>query len=122
MGNTFKRSTLLALMLTSGCTRYPKADALFEGGVVASMAADMATTYTATRWCTEANPIIGHCGDRMPVAVYFPLVAAVHLGISYLIPPGRWRTGFQALIIGVEGHAAFRNTMIPHYGNPPPHH
>lgn len=111
-----------ALFLAMGCSHYSKGDVMLEGGVALAMTADMVTTYTATKWCTEANPIIGQCGGRIPVGIYFPLVLAAHVGLSYLIPAGRWRTTFQAVVIGTEGHAAFRNTLVEHHGNPPPKH
>jgi hypothetical protein len=77
-----------------------------------AIAADMATTFTTVDHCGETNPVIGRCGGRVPVTVFFPLVMLVHVGVSVLLPHGWWRTTFQGLTAGGEAHAAYINYVV----------
>jgi hypothetical protein len=78
----------------------------------AAVTADAATTYNAVGNCTEANPIIGQCGRGVPIPVYFMAYQALHTAIVLTLPPGKARTIVQAVTLGTEAHAAYRNVMI----------
>lgn len=107
-----KLCLFLALTGSVGCQRLSRRDLIIQGAVAVTLAADMVSTMHVTDMCREANPVIGRCGERVPVAVFFPLVLVAHTVLTATIPEGTWRTGFQSMTVGVEGHAAFRNTMV----------
>lgn len=62
--------------------------------------------------CGESNPIVGPCGDRVPVGVYVPAVLLLHTGVAHAIPHGRWRTLFQAATIGFESAIIYGNWVL----------
>lgn len=62
--------------------------------------------------CGESNPIVGPCGDRLPVGVYVPVVLLLHTGAAHAIPHGRWRTAFQTLTLGFEAAIIYGNYVL----------
>lgn len=62
--------------------------------------------------CGESNPVLGPCGDRVPVDVYVPAALLLHTGASFLIPHGKWRTAFQALTVGFEAAVIYGNYVL----------
>ncbi len=108
---------LLAVVITTcaaSCTPaayrpgrgWSRVDSASQVAVAATLAADGYQTmdYIGPH-CMERNPIIGECGDRVPIPIYMPAVFALELGAAYLLPPQarRWFVGvfggFEAAIV-----------------------
>lgn len=58
--------------------------------------------------CNEINPIIGECGQRVPLAVYLPAVVLGEVLIAYSLPP-KWRKLFEGFALGLETHTIWSN-------------
>lgn len=71
------------------------------------MAADMYQTSIGTARCWEDNPIIGNCGQNVPVGIYFPITTAATLFASYYM--NEWRSPFLGVITGVEVKTIYYN-------------
>jgi hypothetical protein len=95
----------------AGCGGYAYRDAAFEGAFAATMVVDALQTSSITAECRESNLILGECGERVPLAVYFPLVALAHVGISAAIAKGTWRTAWQSFSLGVALKVTHTNYM-----------
>ncbi len=96
---------LMAIML-AGCGAgrgWTGANTAMELGFAGEVAID---TYQTSRSilpaCAELNPIVGRCGDRVPLAVYVPVGLVLHAAIAWALPP-RLRNLFQIASLGVEG-------------------
>src|SRR5262245_34090715 len=63
-------SVLLAL---SGCHEWTMKDTVLQAGFVAVTTIDWMQTNGITARCNETNPILGDCGQHVPVGFYFPL-------------------------------------------------
>jgi hypothetical protein len=63
--------------------------------------------------CNEANPILGECGNRVSVGVYFPIALALHAVVSAILPSGWMRTSWQAVTAGVEIGQITHNVLNP---------
>lgn len=104
---------LLALALT-GCAHgrgWTRADTAAQVAFAAELALDAAQTMsTITPNCMEANPVIGECGEYVPVPLYMGAVLAVELVVARNLPPAarRWVEGF---LLGLEGGVVVDNHM-----------
>lgn len=111
-----KRLAILCVAIT-GCAQLRTVspwDVAMESAGAALLAVDGAQTQAGVRRCIEVNPLLtraDHCSNGVPVGGYFAAVAALHALVALLLPPGRARTAWQATMIGVEGHAAYRNHL-----------
>jgi hypothetical protein len=77
--------------------------ALFAESII-----DAEQTVGITKNCTEANPLVGRCGQRMPEVA----AGAVMLGAELLVTwalPRRWRMAWEGLCVGAEGLNIIRN-------------
>lgn len=93
--------------VSSGCTHTQRAAALSVAST-ALLVADWQQTTDVHMTCTEENPIIGKCGERVPVNVYFPVVIGAHLAVGMLLPK-RWREIWFATVAGAEGSTVWSN-------------
>ena len=103
-----------ALLMATGCGHLGQVrahDVALETGMAIVVAVDAHQTMAFTGSCLELNPVIGRCGDNVPVPLYFLGALALHATVSLLLPD-RWRTGFQALTLGVQTHAVYRNSRL----------
>jgi hypothetical protein len=99
------------LLAAVSCGGWSRKDTALEAGVALTFALDWHQTAGAggvTGSCQESNPILGACGERMPVNLYFPVVFALHPLLAAVLPPA-WRTIFQAITIGGEGSTTWSN-------------
>lgn len=64
----------------------------------------MPTATSIVPTCAELNPIVGRCGERVPLAVYVPVGFALHAAVAWMLPP-RWRDVFQGLTVATEALA-----------------
>jgi hypothetical protein len=104
------RAAVVALVVALvGCESWTHRDTALEAAFFAATTVDWQQTQDITADCGEVNPVLGPCGQRVPVGVYFPLVLAAHAAISSLLPPS-WRTTFQAFTLGTEISTTYWNT------------
>jgi hypothetical protein len=91
---------------------WSRANTALEATFLAELAVDGAQTEA---WilpgCTETNPIVGRCGERVPVPLYLAGAAVLHVAVAWLLP-GRARDAWQAITIGVEGHVVLQNALV----------
>jgi hypothetical protein len=109
---------VLVFALLAGCGGWTKRDTLAELGFATITADDWRQTRTITRHCDEINPLIGPCGENLPVDGYFPAAILLHAAISAALPP-RWRTLWQGVTIGAELNQVWRNHQIRWWEEPP---
>ncbi len=72
--------------------------------------ADWSQTGSIVRNCSEINPIIGECGQRMNMHAYFMSVLLIEIIASRLLPT-EWRSTFHGAWIGVEATTVYDNSQ-----------
>jgi hypothetical protein len=70
----------------------------------ALLVADWHQTQDIVANCQELNPVIGQCGERVPVNVYFPVVILGNLALGAIL--GKW---WWATIMGAEAATVWSN-------------
>jgi hypothetical protein len=103
-----KSAALAALVAVASCSRWSAPNYAGEGAFVALLAVDWGQTKKITRDCVESNPILGRCGHRVPVDVWMPLAALLHLAVSLALPP-RALDWWQGVTGGAEAAAVWIN-------------
>lgn len=102
----------MVVALVSGCAAgrgWTSTNTALELGFAGELAIDAYQTQTYfLPTCAELNPIVGRCGERVPLAVYLPVSFALHVAIAWALPP-RARDLFQAFSLGAEGLAITHN-------------
>lgn len=100
------KALALSLVLLAGCGWTTRQKAL---GIVTTglLVIDWKQTYTVTGRCTEANPVLGPCGERFPVDAYFPMVIMTTLFAAHLLPT--WREVLLGAVSGAEGATVWDN-------------
>jgi hypothetical protein len=93
----------------AACQGWSHKDTVLEASFVAATTLDWQQTVGITESCAEVNPIIGACGQRVPVGFYFPVLLAAHAAISAVLPAS-WRGTWQGFTIGMESTTAYWNT------------
>jgi hypothetical protein len=107
------RAILLFLFACSGPRKWTKLDVGLEVGFSGAVIVDAwQSSHSAIHECTESNPILGPCGDRVPLSVYVPAIMILHAAISHAIPTGRYRTLFQAMTLGLEIGIIYGNYIL----------
>jgi hypothetical protein len=71
------------------------------------LAADWAQTANITRDCSELNPVLGRCGERVPVHLYFPTIIVGHLALAVLLP--EWSETILGGMAGAEAATVWSN-------------
>ncbi len=101
--------TVVALAGCAAGAGWTARNTALELGFVGETAIDTyQTAHDILPRCAELNPIVGRCGDRVPLAVYVPVGLVLHAAIAWALPP-RLRTTFQAISLGFEGAAVGLN-------------
>ncbi len=105
-----RRALVLLLLALACCTpaTWSRTDTVLEATFGATLAADYLQTRQVTADGKEGNPVMGHRGERMPPAVYFPAVAVAHVAAARCMPRP-WRTIFQAFTVGWQVDAIHTN-------------
>lgn len=98
--------------MLGGCAGWSKTDTIAEAGFAAATTVDGLQSVGITHGCAEANPVIGPCGERVPLGIYMPSMVVLHAAVSALLPRGAWRRGWQMATLGVEGGAAYSNYLL----------
>lgn len=101
---------VLVLSLCACPGNWRARDTVLEGGLIGLTVVDWHQTKDITRNCSEINPIIGECGQRVNMHVYFISVLILEVITSRLLPP-EWRSPFQAAWIGVEATTVYDNSQ-----------
>ena len=95
-------------MLLTSCGGWSKKDSALELGFAGITTVDWVQSKWIAAACREQNPIIGRCGQRVPVDLYFPIAMLVHVSIALILPP-TYRTLWQAAYIGAEANQVWGN-------------
>ncbi len=110
---------LILALASTGCAGtfgqgWKRSDTAAHSAFAAELIADGAQTMTyVTPACIERNPVIGKCGDRLPIPLYIPIVFALGLVSTAAIPP-RWRPIVEGILLGYEGGIVYTNQMTIH--------
>jgi hypothetical protein len=103
------------LFVLAGCTTWSHRDVALHGALFVATSIDWQQTIDITVACHENNPIMGQCGQRVPVGAYFPLVLVTQAAFAAVIPPS-WRGTFQGFLLGAETSTVYWNA---HTKGPP---
>jgi hypothetical protein len=105
------KSIVAALLaLSVGCGSWTRADVARQVTFGVTMAADAVQTIEITADCDEINPVIGQCGENVPVIPYFIGTMMIHTMLAHLLR-GSKRSAFQWVSIGVEAGTVVNNTL-----------
>lgn len=104
------RAVILTILI-NGCGAWSTGNIAMEGAYGASMVYDWHQTVSITHNCSEINPVIGRCGDRVPPWAYFPLAMMVHISAVSMLKGG-YRTAFQGIFLGIEMSTIFWNANL----------
>ncbi len=96
-----KSIAALTTLLLSSCAAY-RTHTLAAASTV-MLGIDWVQTVDITRNCTEWNPIIGPCGERISPHAYFPIVMALNLLAGYALAATQGDNIGQAWFGGVTG-------------------
>lgn len=102
------RAIALALAL-SGCG-WGAQQKSFAAATTALLAVDWHQTHGIVDRCGEINPVIGPCGERLPVNFYFPVVTMGVIVIANLLP--EQRDALLGVVAGAEGATIWNNFMV----------
>lgn len=108
------RSIFLCVFVAGCCGAHgwSRSDVALEGTFALASAVDGMESGKFVDTCHESNPVIGACGERVPLGVYIPLSIVVHAAIAYAIPHGTYRTAFLGLTTGAELDTIYANTLV----------
>lgn len=106
-------TSLIALStLSAGCATAGKGwttlDTAAQVTFATALAVDWSQSQGITQECMEENPLIGPCGDRVPLGVYMPVTFAAALTASVMLPP-KYRRALEGLLVGAELHSVWLN-------------
>ncbi len=106
-GHKIRGSYYLAALALVGCGWTPKHVA---GAAVSTalLAADWYQTRGITRDCLELNPVIGRCGENVPVDIYFPVVMLTQVALAHAVGAD-WRPVLLGAVAGAEGATVWSN-------------
>ena len=60
----------------------------------------------------ETNAVLGKHPSQGAVDRYFMIGAVVHFSTTLLLPEGPWRTGWQAVMLGIEVNTVAANLRV----------
>lgn len=110
------REIVIVLSLTAcapGLGRPPGVgDVALETVFLGALVVDWAQSGKYTASCREDNPVIGKCGDRVPLDLYIPLVAVTHAVIGWILPRGAWRSAWLGVTTGLEVDTVYSNKIV----------
>ncbi len=100
---------IFCVLLLSACPGdWRKRDTIREHGLIAITAVDWYQTVDITKACRESNPIIGECGERVNMHLYFASVLVIQSIVARLLSPD-YRGFMQGAWIGAEGATVWDN-------------
>lgn len=101
----------VAFMFLAACASWTRTEKGLAVAYATETTVDAVQTRSIVNDCAEVNPLIGRCGDRIPVPVYFPLLDIAVIGAAALMPHG-WRTAFLAFMSGQEADVVYVNSLL----------
>lgn len=105
----------LVIAVIAGCASphaWRSSDVALEATFIAATAVDWGQSGKYSAGCREANPVIGACGDRVPLAVWMPIAMLAHLAITHALPAGTWRTAWLGVTAGLEVDSVYANYLL----------
>lgn len=102
------KSLVIVAALSTGCLSPAQRTTGLAMAAVTTLAIDWHQTHDITRRCNELNPVLGPCGERFPVDVYFPLVIAGTLVLAAVLDR-TWGDMVLAGVAGAEGATIWSN-------------
>lgn len=98
-----KASFVVLPALVAGCCtlKQHKLEFATEAAVIVLMAIDGLETSAIAAQCKETNPILGSCGQRVPVTFYFPFIMAGHAAGTFVMPQ-EYRPWWIGTALGLE--------------------
>lgn len=102
------KSLLLLLTLTACPADWSKKDTALESVALTMTTTDLFQTHNITDNCTESNPIIGDCGQRVDYRLYFLSVTVIEVVVSRLLPANS-RSVFMGAWGGAEAATVWDN-------------
>jgi hypothetical protein len=100
------RAAVLALALV-GCG-WTKQQVALGAASTAMLTVDWYQSQGITRDCVELNPVIGPCGERVPLDLYFMGVMAANLALAHAIG-SEWRSVWLGAMAGAEAATVWSN-------------
>lgn len=107
--------TIALTVALAGCGAshaWRASDVALEATFAGELAVDWAQSRRFSRACEELNPVVGRCGQRVPLDVYIPVSALLHAVATYLLPAGTIRTTWLGITVGAEADAIYSNTLV----------
>lgn len=101
--------TAILMITLAACGGWSRRDTALEAAYIAAVTSDYAQTRAIVADRNEVNPLIGPDGRRTPIAVYFPVMAALHFTVSAVLPRGWTRSAWQAFTLGYEVEVVYAN-------------
>jgi hypothetical protein len=100
---------LFLVLLLGGCpSNWRKQDTVMESVALTFTVIDMKQTKQITANCSEANPILGECGQNVDYRVYFASVILVEMVVARLLSESL-RATFIGAWAGAEGATIWDN-------------
>lgn len=99
---------VLVLSLCACPGNWRTSDTILESTLVGITIVDWHQTVKITEGCREINPIIGECGQRVNMHLYFASVLILQGIVGRLISPD-WRSTMHGAWIGVESAVVYDN-------------
>ena len=103
---------LLTLAGCCGPRRWTTSDIVLESSFAVMTTIDGLQSRKFVDSCREQNPIIGNCGQRVPLALYIPVSELVHFAIAYAFHHGTGRTIYLGVTDGAELDTIYANGFL----------
>jgi phage tail protein X len=95
----------------SGCLSPANRTATLAVAATGALVADWVQTRGIVEHCSEANPVLGACGQRFPVDLYFPLVIMGTVVLASQVP--QWGDAVYGAVFGIEAATVWQNARQP---------
>lgn len=103
---------ILALVLMVGCGKpWTTTNKVLMTSTFTMIMTDFAQTTEIVNDCAEMNPIIGPCGERVHIMIYFPVVITAIAVMTDTLPP-RWRNYLLGTLTVTQSYNTYRNEKL----------
>ncbi len=101
---------MITLLLTTACG-WTKQQVALGAASTALLTVDWYQTKSIALGCQELNPVIGPCGERVPVDLYMMGVIASSLVLAHFVGD-RWRPVLLGALAGAEAATVWSNASV----------